>query len=312
VPEGDSIFRAARTLHRALAGHVVTRFETAYAHLARVDADQPIAGRTVVRCESAGKHVLMFFSGALVLRTHMRMNGSWHLYRHGERWWRAPQTMRIRIDTADWIAVAFDVPVAEFVHEHELERRGPVAALGPDLLAGARRGGSLDPPSHTPVEGASQDAPLQFDRQEAIRRLYACGAMPIERALLDQRVIAGIGNIFKSETLFLAGVHPETPASALGEEGLGKLVDVAQQLLQMNVTKGSGTGITTVRGLRQSTGRGGPDDRLYVYGRAGRPCRRCGTPIMMRKTGADVRSTYWCPVCQRAEARSQDEKRAEK
>jgi endonuclease VIII len=277
VPEGDSIFRSARTLNRALAGHVVTGFETAYAHLARVDADGPIAGRTIVRCESAGKHLLIVFTGDLILRTHMRMNGSWHLYRHGERWWRGPQSMRIRIDTADWVAVAFDVPVAEFVQEREVERRGPVAALGPDLLAGARRG----------------------DRGEAIRRLYACGAMPIERALLDQRVIAGIGNIFKSEVLFVAGVHPETAASALGEEGLGRIVDIAERLLRMNVGNTSSGGITTVRSLRQSIGRAGPDDRLYVYGRAGRPCRTCGTPIMMRKTGADARSTYWCPQCQR-------------
>ncbi len=188
MPEGDSIFRAARTLHRALAGRVVTRFETAYAHLSRVDADAPIAGRTLVRCESAGKHLLVIFSGDLVLRTHMRMNGSWHIYRHGERWWRGPQAMRIRIDTAEWVAVAFDVPVAEFVTERQLERSGPVAALGPDLLAGARSGGS--------------DPPLQFDRQEAVRRLYACAAMPIEEALLNQRVVAGVGNVFKSEVLF--------------------------------------------------------------------------------------------------------------
>jgi endonuclease-8 len=303
VPEGDFIFRAARTLHRALAGQIVTRFETAYAHLARVDADAPIAGRTIVGCESAGKHLLMIFSGALVLRTHMRMNGSWHLYRHGERWWRGPQAMRIRIDTADWIAVAFNVPVAEFVGEHQLERKGPVASLGPDLLEGAKSRGGSDPPR-------------QLDRDEAIRRLYACGATPIARALLDQRVVAGIGNIFKSEVLFLAGVHPETPASALGEARLGKVVDLAEQLLRMNVTKSS-SGITTVRGLRQSTGRAGPDDRLYVYGRAGRPCRRCGTAIM-RTTGPDGRSTYWCPSCQsdednrHDEARSQDEARSKK
>jgi endonuclease VIII len=307
VPEGDSIFRAARTLHRALAGQVVTRFETAYAHLARVDADAPIAGRTVVRCESAGKHLLVIFSGDLVLRTHMRMNGSWHIYRHDDRWWRGPQAMRIRIDTADWVAVAFDVPVAEFVTEREITRSGPIAALGPDLLAGARRGGFLDPPwsgsPAPPLEGGSkdpplQDPPLQFDREEAVRRLYACGAMPIEQALLDQRVIAGIGNVFKSEVLFVAGVHPQTPASALGDAGLGRIVDIAESLLRMNVGNASTGSITTVRSLKHSIGKAAPEDRLYVYGRTGRPCRKCGTAIMMRKTGSDVRSTYWCPKCQ--------------
>lgn len=295
MPEGDLIFRAARTLHRALAGSVVTRFESVYPQLSRVDIDEPIAGRTIVRCESAGKHLLVVFSGALVLRTHMRMNGSWHLYRPGERWWRGRQAMRIRIDTADWVAVAFNVPVAEFVGERDLERRGPVAALGPDLLSAVRRGGSSAEGPRAKAEHRSR----RFDRDEAIRRLYSCGAMPIARALLDQRAIAGIGNIFKSEVLFLAGVHPETPAIALGEAGLGKVVDVAEALLRSNVSETSGTTITTVRGLRQSIGRAGPSERLYVYGRAGRPCRRCGTPVLSRKTGVDARATYWCPTCQK-------------
>ena len=134
MPEGDTIFRAARTMHRALAGHAVTKFETAYAHLDRVNVDTPIAGRIIEKCESAGKHHLIVFSGDLILRTHMRMNGSWHFYRHGERWWRGPQAMRVRIDTADWVAVAFNVPVAEFVTSKQLATRDPVAQLGPDLL----------------------------------------------------------------------------------------------------------------------------------------------------------------------------------
>ena len=112
---------------------MVTRFETAYAHLDRVNVDTPIAGRTIERCESAGKHLLIVFSGDLILRTHMRMNGSWHLYRHGERWWRGPQAMRVRIDTADWVAVAFDVPVAEFVTSKQLAstRSGGAAGTRP-------------------------------------------------------------------------------------------------------------------------------------------------------------------------------------
>lgn len=298
MPEGDLIFRAARTLHRALAGHLVTRFETGYAQLARVDDDTPLTGQTIERCESAGKHLLLAFSGGLVLRTHMRMNGSWHLYRHGERWWRDPREMRIRIDTADWVAVAFNVPVAEFVSERELERRGPVAALGTDLLAGERKSRS--------------DLPLQFDRAEAIRRLAACADLPIARALLDQRVIAGIGNIFKSEVLFLAGVHPDSPARTLDDLALGTIVDVAETLLRSNVLKDSGTMITTVRGLRQSNGRAGPTERLYVYGRRGRPCRRCGTPIMSHKKGVEARPTFWCPTCQPEEGRQLEEERSTK
>ena len=113
MPEGDTIFRAARSLHNVLAGHLVTRFETAYAHLDRVNVDTPIVGRSVEKCVSAGKHLLIIFSGDVILRTHMRMNGSWHLYRHGERWWRGPQAMRVRIDTADWVAVAFNVSLPQ-------------------------------------------------------------------------------------------------------------------------------------------------------------------------------------------------------
>src|SRR6187401_3707352 len=135
MPEGDSIFRAARSLHRVLAGHAVTRFDTAYAHLDRVNVDTPIVGRTVEKCESVGKHLLIWFSGDLVLRTHMRMNGSWHIYRPGERWQRPHRDMRIVIETAAMHAVAFTVPVAEFVTSHELANHDVVAELGPDPLS---------------------------------------------------------------------------------------------------------------------------------------------------------------------------------
>src|SRR5262245_7274007 len=162
MPEGDTIFRSAQSLHRVLSGHVVTRFETAYAHLDRVNVDTPIVGRTIVKCTSVGKHLLIAFSGDLILRTHMRMSGSWHLYRHGERWWRGEHAMRIRIDTADWVAVAFNVPVAEFVTERQLETRDPVSQLGPDLLGET------------------------FDREEAIRRIVASGHRGIAQTLLDQ------------------------------------------------------------------------------------------------------------------------------
>lgn len=274
MPEGDSIFRAARSLHRVLAGHEVTRFETAYAHLDRVNVDTPLVGRTIERCESRGKHILMFFSGGLILRSHMRMSGSWHLYRHGEKWRRGPQAMRVRIDTADWVAVAFNMPVAEFVTPKQLESSDPVSQLGPDLL------------------GAS------FDRDEAIRRIIAGGARPIALTLLDQRIVAGIGNIYKSEVLFLSGVHPDTPSSAVPPSTLQQMLDIARRLLRDNVADGTPGSIQTYRNLRQWNPASGPDDSVWVYGRRGKPCRKCGTPIEMRKMGLDARSTYWCPNCQ--------------
>ncbi len=274
MPEGDTIYRAARTMHRVLAGHVVTRFEAAYAHLDRVNVDTPIAGRTIERCESAGKHHLIVFSGDLILRTHMRMNGSWHLYRHGERWWRGPQAMRVRIDTADWVAVAFNVTVAEFVTAKDLATTDPVAKLGPDLLG------------------------REFDRDEAVRRIVASGHQPIAQSLLDQRLVAGIGNIYKSEVLFMAGVSPFTPASAVPQPVLERLLELARGLLQDNVVESASPRIQTYRNLRMTNPAMGHDESLWVYGRAGKPCRTCGTPIDVKKMGIDARTTYWCRCCQ--------------
>src|ERR671912_346588 len=240
MPEGDTIFRAARSLHKVLAGHVVTRFETAYAHIDRVNVDTPIAGRIVEKCESAGKHLLIRFSGDLILRTHMRMNGSWHLYRHGERWWRGPQAMRVRIDTAEWVAVAFQVPVAEFVTSKQLASTDPVAKLGPDLLG------------------------REFDRDEAVRRLILSGHQPIAMSLLDQRVVAGIGNVYKSEVLFLAGVNPFTPVSAVPKETLERMIDLARGLLKDNVIDGTSPRIQTYRNRRMTTRASEHDESLGV------------------------------------------------
>lgn len=274
MPEGDSIFRAARSMHRVLAGHVVTRFETAYAHLDRVNVDTPVAGRIIERIESAGKHHLVVFSGDLILRTHLRMNGSWHLYRHGERWWRGPQAMRVRIDTADWVAVAFNVPVAEFVTTRELATTDPVAKLGPDLLG------------------------REFDRDEAVRRLVASAHQPIAMSLLDQRLVAGIGNVYKSEVLFLSGVNPFTPVSSVPKDTLERMMDLARGLLKDNVIDGTSPRIQTYRNLRMTNRASDHDESLWVYGRAGKPCRKCATPIEVKKMGIAARSTYWCPICQ--------------
>ena len=275
MPEGDTVFRAARTLHRALAGKPVVRFETALAQLSRVDDDAPIAGRTVERVRSVGKHLLVELSGDLVLRTHMRMNGSWHVYRRGERWRRPRSAMRVVLETADFQAVAFDVPVAEFRSGRELARDPAVAALGPDVLAAG------------------------FDEDEAVRRLRARPTLGIGEALLDQRAIAGIGNVFKSEVCFAERVHPFTPVSALTEENLRRVVRTARRFLGMNVLESSGGRMVTYTGPRRTTGRGDPSASLWVYGRSGEPCRACGERIALERRGLEARSTYFCPRCQR-------------
>ena len=269
MPEGDAIFRAARTLNRALAGREVTRFESVFPKLTRVHHDTPITGRTIESVIAAGKHVLMRFSGGLTLRTHMRMNGSWHVYRPGERWRRSGRDMRVLIATSEYEAVGFNIPVAEFLDARAEARQDDLRKMGPDLL------------------GA-------FDEDEAVRRMREHDSQEIADVLLNQRVVAGIGNIYKCETLFLCGVNPFTRTAALPDDTLRTLLRTARKYLLANVDKRSG-GIVTYAGFRRERGEGG---RHYAYGRAGRPCRRCGAPIQLRAQGPYARLTYWCPACQ--------------
>lgn len=274
MPEGDSIFRAARTLHRALAGKVVTRFESVLPALTRVHEDAPLIGRTVNEVSATGKHLLMRFSGDLVLRTHMRMNGSWHIYRPGERWQRPARDMRIVIATADFVAVAFNVPVAEFLTVRALTRQPALRRLGPDLL------------------GAG------FDPVEAARRIRERAGDEIAEVVLDQHVVAGAGNVYKSEILFLCRINPFTRVAALTDGQVAEVVQTARSLLAANVGNAATGAIVTYVGMRRTTRRADPAERLWVYGRAGLPCRECGTLVTRRAQGLDARLTYWCPRCQ--------------
>jgi endonuclease-8 len=273
MPEGDAIFRTARTLNRALAGREVIRFESVVPALTRVHEDTPITGRTVEGVAAAGKHVLMRFSGDLILRTHMRMNGSWHIYRPGETWQRPRRDMRLLVATREFEAVGFNVPVAEFLDSVEAVRQDDLRLMGPDLLGDA------------------------FDADEAVRRFRGNGALEIADALLNQRIAAGIGNVYKSEVLFLCRVNPFTRTDQVDDDTLRALLATARKHLVANVTDPKG-GITTYRGYRRGGGRDAAD-RRYVYGRARRPCRVCGTAIDVRAQGPHARLTYWCPACQR-------------
>jgi endonuclease VIII len=274
VPEGDTIFRAARALHRALAGKIVTRFERGYAHLASVDDDKKIVGRTVESVQTRGKWLLMYFSGDLILVTHMRMSGSWHLYRIGERWRRPQRDMRIVIETADWSAVGFAVPVAEFHSSTSLLRKTMIPGLSKDLL--------------------KQD----FDIAEAIAGMREHANEEIADVLLNQRVMAGIGNVYKSETCFICEVNPFKQVRTLDPSQLERLVFTARKFLTANVAENADGEISTYAALRRTTHTSDHSARLWVYGRAGEPCRRCGTPIERRKQGSGARTTFWCPSCQ--------------
>lgn len=275
MPEGDTIFRAARTLHRALAGKVITQFHSVLPKLTAFDEDAPISGRTVKQVEAHGKWLLMRFSGDLVLLTHMLMSGSWHIYRPGEKWKSSRRDMRIVLETADMIAVAFRVPIAEFHTEESLRRRAGLNRLGPDVLAG------------------------DFDPQKALESFRANPQLEIGAAVLKQSVLAGPGNVFKSEICFAAQVDPFRDVGSLRDEELRRVVDLAQKYMRANITDTAGDKIVTYTGFRRTTGRSDPYARLWVYGRAGEPCRECGTLIEVKRQGVDARKTYYCPQCQR-------------
>lgn len=253
---------------------MVTRFESVYPALTRVDHDTPLIGRSVDRVSSRGKHLLMAFTGNLVLHTHMRMNGSWHIYKPSERWQAPANAARVIVGTEAYVAVAFSVPVAEFLTAEQLARHEQIQSLGPDLA---------DP---------------GFDRNEVRRRMRMHGAEPLHDLLLDQRVLAGIGNELKSEVLFVARLDPHLEARLLADDDLERLIDTSLRLMKMNVIESSG--MMPSFGRRRTTGSLDPAANLYVYGRGGKPCRVCGTPIRSGKAGRDARLTYWCPNCQRA------------
>jgi endonuclease-8 len=283
MPEGDTIFRAARALNQALAGRVVTGFETGLAKLARVNDDAPLVGRVVERVESRGKWCLMYFSGDLILVTHMLMSGSWHLYRVGERWRMPRAAMRVVVRTDTWEAVAFNVPVAEFHTARSLERNSQIPRLGPDVLSD----------SFTVAGGVA--------RLEAYARNNPDAEVGV--VLLNQRVMAGLGNVYKSEVAFAAGVNPWRKMRTVTRAEMEKMVEFSLRYMKANVADGKGDGIVTTglithMGNRRTTHRMDKEERLWVYGRQGQECRRCGAVVMMQKQGEQARSTYWCAVCE--------------
>ena len=275
MPEGDTIFRTARSLGRALIGKPITAFRSTYPLLMRFNDDTPLAGQTVDRVESRGKWLLIHFSSGATLVTHLLMNGSWHIYRHGERWQQPRFNMRIVIENSDYIAVGFRVPVA---HMHTAltlarDRRIPLPAI--DILS------------------------AEFDAAAAAVRVLAHGNEQAADVLLHQEVLAGVGNVFKSEICFVTGINPFCKVSALDRIQSAALIAAAKKLIAANVLEDSGDTIVTYGGRkRRTTHESQIGASLWVYGRRGEPCRRCGEPIRMCKQGPDARVTFWCPQCQ--------------
>jgi endonuclease-8 len=275
MPEGDTIFRTARALGRALTGKPITVFRSTYPLLTRFNDDTPLAGQLVESVESRGKWLLIHFSGGGTLATHMLMSGSWHIYRPGERWQLSRLHMRIVIENSDYLAVGFHVPVARMHTAQSLARDPKIPLPALDVLS------------------------PEFDPSAAERRIRAHGNEEIADVLLHQEVLAGVGNVFKSEICFVTAVNPFCKVAALTVEQIASLVATSRKLVAANVLEDSGDSIVTYGGRkRRTTHESDPGASLWVYGRKGEPCRRCGEPIRRRMQGPDARVTFWCPRCQ--------------
>jgi len=271
VPEGDTLFRTAAGLRPHLVGRAVTA--------ARANGPGPVPqvhrliGHRIDAVEAQGKNLLIRFDGGLEVRTHLRMNGSWHRYLPGERWRRPPSRARLILEVPGAVAVCFDAPVVELFETRAAAQHRSLGRLGPDLLA------------------------PDFDAAEAHRRLRDPSRATTEIAvvIVDQRALAGIGNVYKNEILWMERVSPFIPVAEVDEETLDRLIATARRLLVANAATTNGPERVTTAGDR---GAPGP---LYIYGRARRPCRRCRSPIRSTRQGTDLpRTTYWCPTCQGA------------
>jgi endonuclease VIII len=267
VPEGDSIFRTAASLRSWLSRRTIT---AASARDPRLGIGR-LVGRTLDDVSTHGKHLFMEFGAPpggepLLLRTHMMMTGSWHVYGAGDRWWKPPGQAVVTLTAGERTAVCFNAPVVELVSKKRSVLLRTAIGLGPDILD--------NPP----------------DADEMIRRAALIEpSTPIGVVLLDQHVAAGIGNIYRCESLFLEGIHPRTPRSALTHDGMEALLIRAGRLMRANL---SPSGAASPNHLV-----GGQNVR-WVYGRTGRPCRRCGSPIVSERLGAQPRTAYLCPTCQ--------------
>ena len=267
MPEGDTILRTATVLRRALAGRVVTGFELVAPRMTPAAARRQVVGGTAKAVESNGKHLLITFTTDgedVVLHTHMPMQGQWHVYRPGERWWFAPSKARVVIRTDEYIAPCETPPVVELMTAREVALHPVVPELGPDVIAD------------------------EFDADEGIRRLRAQPARDIATALLDQRTLSGIGNEFKNEVLFITRISPWTKVADLDDAELRRILAVSRDLMRRN-RDGGPRRTRFVLDRRQ---------RVWVQERTGLPCYECGTPIAWGTHAGEFRKSWYCPSCQ--------------
>jgi len=271
MPEGDTIFRAAAKLRGSIDRAVIRDAVTGTAALKPVGpAVAAIDAASLVGCriddiEARGKHLLMHLSDRRVIHSHMGMDGSWHVYAPGQPWRKPERQAEIVLRFDRTTAVCFSPKLLEILSAGELKHHRWLARLGPDLLA------------------------TQFDEDDIVRRFRRCHRTPIGEALMNQTVVSGIGNVYKSELLFLDTIHPLTKVGELPEARLRSLMRRARKLLRRNV----------MAGPRRTRFRG-DGHRHWVYGRQGEPCMKCGEAIRLTRQGELGRTTYYCPACQMA------------
>lgn len=271
MPEGDTIHHAARRVGAALVGHPIVAIETRHPRHDHDRWPERLAGRGVRAVDARGKHLFVRFEGDLALHSHLRMGGKWGVYRRGERWRRSPRRAWLVIRTPDHEVVQFDGPVLELMSEGRTRFDQRLSAVGTDIVGD------------------------DFDEDALVRRLR--GDDPtrgIGDALLDQRNLAGIGNIWKSESCYLAGVDPWREVAGVSDDDARRIARRARPLMRLSAERGGR--VVTVEPERPARR---AENRTWVYNRAGLPCRRCGTTVRARGQGDDNRTTYWCPSCQR-------------
>jgi endonuclease-8 len=259
MPEGDSLHRIAHTLSRVLGQQRLVRVRSSVAAIAGAE----LVGHVVTAVSARGKNLLIQFDDGRVLHTHLRMQGSWHVYRPGERFQRPEHQARVVLEVADALVVCFSAPTVRLIAAHAVENDPYLSGLGPDLI------------------------PDDFDQAAAISGLTALADLPLGQAVMTQTALSGIGNIWKSETLFLCSRNPFVPVSSLTREQVTEIVGTARRLLRASVHSQTAQG--AVEG-----GRG----RFWVYDRSGQPCRKCGATVRMQRQGVPLRSTYFCAQCQ--------------
>ena len=264
VPEGDTIHYAARRIGAALVGREIVEIETPQPRHSLDRWPERLRGRAVRRVDAHGKHLFVRFEGDLTLHSHLRMTGKWGVYRRGERWRRSPRRAWLVIRTGEHEVVQFDGPVLELMTDSRTRFDQRLAGLGPDLIAG------------------------DFDERAFLSRLRDDDpTRGIGEALLDQRNVAGVGNVWKNESCFLARVDPWRATADVSDEEALAIVHAARPLMRESAA----------RGPRTTTAPGG-EWSLWVHDRSGLPCRRCDTPVRSRGQGDYNRTTFWCPRCQ--------------